>query len=298
MFNENLKKYRLDKNLSQEQLAEKLYVRRQTVSKWEKGANEPDFDTLKKISQILEVSIETLLDSGASYEHKLDRKNARLNAICDKLFFSDLLLFIFCCAAVFIILGALPQIIPAHWNATGVIDRYGSKFEVLLHLVSFAVFFIVDAIIYFTVKNNRKVRNERMASAIASGAAITMQLAYLIFIVVLYCSYFVKSTVSVCTNFAIGAILACSVAMFPKFTPQNVVVGVRTNFTLSNKTAWYKVNLFASLFWGITSLALLAVNVAVDFKYDFVLIAVYLVPLAATLIFHEILRKKQKRNAK
>lgn len=295
MFNENLKKYRLDKNLSQEQLAEKLYVRRQTVSKWEKGVNEPDFDTLKKISQILEVSIETLLDdSGANYEHKLDKKNARLNAISDKLFFSDLLLWIFCCTAVFIILGALPKNIPAHWNANGVADRYGSRFEVLLHLVSFAVFFAVDAIVYFTVKNNSKILNARLASAIVSGVAIAIQLSYLIFIVVLYCSYFVKSAVSVCTNFAIGALLSFSVAMFPKFTPQNVIIGVRTNFTLSSKTAWNKVNLFASLFLGATSLILLSIKIIVDYKYDFILMIVYLVPFVATLIFHEVLRKKQK----
>ena len=49
--------------LSQDELAEKLFVTRQAVSRWETGKTTPDIDTLKKLSKLFDVSINTLLGS-------------------------------------------------------------------------------------------------------------------------------------------------------------------------------------------------------------------------------------------
>ena len=62
MFAENLKKIRKDKGYTQEILAEKLNVVRQTVSKWEKGLSLPDVDMLSKIANVLETNVNILLD--------------------------------------------------------------------------------------------------------------------------------------------------------------------------------------------------------------------------------------------
>ena len=62
MFAENLKKIRKDKGYTQEILAEKLNVVRQTVSKWEKGLSLPDVDMLSKIANVLETDVNNLLD--------------------------------------------------------------------------------------------------------------------------------------------------------------------------------------------------------------------------------------------
>lgn len=62
MFAENLKKIRKDKGYTQEILAEKLNVVRQTVSKWEKGLSLPDVDMLSKIANVLETDANILLD--------------------------------------------------------------------------------------------------------------------------------------------------------------------------------------------------------------------------------------------
>lgn len=62
MFAENLKKIRKDKGYTQEALAEKLNVVRQTVSKWEKGLSLPDADMLSKIANVLETDVNILLD--------------------------------------------------------------------------------------------------------------------------------------------------------------------------------------------------------------------------------------------
>lgn len=63
MFNENLKALRKQKGYSQEELAIKLNVVRQTVSKWEKGLSVPDVEMLQSIADILEVNVSQLLDS-------------------------------------------------------------------------------------------------------------------------------------------------------------------------------------------------------------------------------------------
>ena len=54
---------RTQKGLSQEELAEKVFVTRQAVSRWENGETTPNVDTLKLLSQFFDVSINTLLGS-------------------------------------------------------------------------------------------------------------------------------------------------------------------------------------------------------------------------------------------
>lgn len=61
MFKENLVKIRKNKGLSQEALAIKLNVVRQTISKWEKGLSVPDAEMLQKLADVLEVSASELL---------------------------------------------------------------------------------------------------------------------------------------------------------------------------------------------------------------------------------------------
>ena len=61
MFNENLKRIRKEKGYTQEELAVKVGVVRQTVSKWEKGLSIPDADILRKIAEILDTDINILL---------------------------------------------------------------------------------------------------------------------------------------------------------------------------------------------------------------------------------------------
>ncbi|MCI8464974.1 MAG: helix-turn-helix domain-containing protein [Lachnospiraceae bacterium] len=61
MLNENMKAARKSKGLSQQELAVKLNVVRQTISKWEQGLSVPDSDMLISISEVLEIPVSTLL---------------------------------------------------------------------------------------------------------------------------------------------------------------------------------------------------------------------------------------------
>lgn len=72
MLNENLKAARKSKGLSQEELATRLHVVRQTVSKWEKGLSVPDSDMLIKLSEVLETTVSELL--GARIEVKTSQE--------------------------------------------------------------------------------------------------------------------------------------------------------------------------------------------------------------------------------
>lgn len=61
MLSENLKILRKAKGLSQEELAIKLNVVRQTVSKWEKGLSVPDSEMLIRLAEVLDTSVTVLL---------------------------------------------------------------------------------------------------------------------------------------------------------------------------------------------------------------------------------------------
>ena len=61
MLNENIKRGRKLKGLSQQELAVKLNVVRQTVSKWEQGLSVPDSDMLIALSEVLEIPVSKLL---------------------------------------------------------------------------------------------------------------------------------------------------------------------------------------------------------------------------------------------
>ena len=80
MLNENIKAIRKSKGLSQQELAVKLNVVRQTVSKWENGLSVPDSDILISISEVLETPVSTLLG-----ENVIEPEADDLKAISAKL---------------------------------------------------------------------------------------------------------------------------------------------------------------------------------------------------------------------
>ena len=57
----NIKKYRSEKGINQDQLAEQLHVTRQAVSNWETGKTQPDIETLTALAEYFEISVEDLI---------------------------------------------------------------------------------------------------------------------------------------------------------------------------------------------------------------------------------------------
>lgn len=82
-FHEKLQELRKNRGLTQEELAECLYVSRTAVSKWESGRGYPSIDSLKEISKFFSVSIDDLLsgDKLLSIAEKENKSNLR--RMCD-----------------------------------------------------------------------------------------------------------------------------------------------------------------------------------------------------------------------
>ncbi len=98
-FNEKLQEMRKARSMTQEELAEALYVSRTAISKWESGRGYPSLDSLKEISKFFCVSIDELICSeeiiSAAEDEKKECMDKYISLICNMLdIFLALLLFL------------------------------------------------------------------------------------------------------------------------------------------------------------------------------------------------------------
>lgn len=117
----NLKNIRKKNNLTQDELAEKLSVTRQAVSNWENGKTEPDIETLTKIAQIFDISIDELVDGIPKGIKELRGKKSHL--------------YIGIGFTVFYVISSLLMIIlekPLHDYVNSTYDVFYSAFSVLV----------------------------------------------------------------------------------------------------------------------------------------------------------------------
>lgn len=85
MLSDNIKSLRKQKGYTQEELAARINVVRQTVSKWEKGFSVPDAEALQRLADVLEVDIKELLGAPALSEQKSDEVVEQLSRINEQL---------------------------------------------------------------------------------------------------------------------------------------------------------------------------------------------------------------------
>ena len=85
-FHEKLQELRKSRGLTQEELAEELYVSRTAISKWESGRGYPSIDSLKEISNYFSVTIDELLSSEKLLSIAEKENKANLQSMCDLLF--------------------------------------------------------------------------------------------------------------------------------------------------------------------------------------------------------------------
>ena len=133
-FNEKLQELRKDKGLTQEELAEILYVSRTAVSNWESGRGYPNIESLKEISKFFEVSIDDLL-SGEKLLSLAEKENkSNIRNMCDLLFgIVDLFSFIL------IVLPLYPNTIDDFVYSVSLLDYTQTSF---LNLIIYWIIFI------------------------------------------------------------------------------------------------------------------------------------------------------------
>ncbi len=281
MFYENLKKYRKEKGYSQSQLAEKLFVTRQCVSKWEKGATQPDLQTLAEICRILEVSADQLLGESG-------KKPTDAQPLNKKLFVINLFTAGFIAVFVLLLLRFLPYTVPAHMTG-GKIDRYGSKFETLFHLITVTIFLCVDLAAYFVLRKF----NDKLTAGFTHGVILLLQIANAIFITVFYAAS-LTTLPSFITCVSANFMLWLCTAMHPKFNKRNAVFGVRCSATLKSDFVWNKANAFAAYILCPLSVVIIAINAAFAFNLAYLCLITYPLAFAAVLIYCKVIELKEK----
>ncbi len=284
MFGDNLKKFRQDKGFSQNDIAEKLFVTRQCVSKWEKGITQPDLQTLSQLSDLLEVSVDELI---AGNENNEENPPSNHNV---GFFTANVLLSVFCLIAFILIWRFLPQRVPAHWT-NGVIDRYGSRNEILLHLITVITLLSIDVAVFLAIK---RTKSKKAVVYISHGVIAFFQVAYLIFIAVVYAKY-LNEVISLITCLCIDLIACVSIAMHPKINKQNHLLGVRTEATLNSTAAWNKTNALASYLFTGFSLAILIINALWINKYSFLFLLIYVLLTVVVVVYAEKIGKAEER---
>lgn len=285
MFADNLKKYRIAKGFSQADVAEKLFVTRQCVSKWEKGITEPDLQTLNNLSELLEVSVDTLLNANKEISN-----NALPNY--NLVFFTiNILTAVFCLIAFLVIWRFLPQNIPAHWSS-GAIDRYGSHNEIFLNYITTVVFLIVDVIMYFAFKRS----NDKKVVFISHGVIVIFQIVNLVFILALYAKY-LNSIISFITCISVDLIMCVLITMHPKISKQNYLLGIRTTETLQSPTVWNKTNALGCYLFAGISLIVLIVNMIFSIHLSFLCLLAYIAPTIITIVYSRIIYKNEQDNS-
>ena len=295
-YNEKLRQLRVQSGMSQDELAEKLHVARQTVSKWEQGVNEPDIYTLKQYAEIFNVSIDEIVGD----VEKTEKPVSKLRKASKTLLLISTMFYLFCVMAVFILFRFLQNELPAHYNINGQIDRYGSKVEVLLHLVSFTFFYMITLFTYKIGEKNLgtpMLNLDNVSFIVAFSIIVAIPVGYLAFVLAISVPYLLEDSTASFVMCILGALeLVLSIAAHPKITPANNFIGFRTKFTLTNPEAWVKVNRFTSICMSVSAVLMIAVNM-IFISYWAILGAtvLLLVTLVISLVYHEVLRKKMSK---
>lgn len=144
-FNEKLQELRKSRGLTQEELAEALFVSRTAVSKWESGRGYPSIDSLKEISKYFSVTIDELL-TGEKLISIAERENkSNIQRICDLLTgLVDLFSFIL------IVLPLYPNPINGYIYSVNLFDyTETTSFKRLLYWIMFLALVLVGTVKIF-----------------------------------------------------------------------------------------------------------------------------------------------------
>ena len=138
-FHEKLQELRKQRGLTQEELAEALYVSRTAISKWESGRGYPNIDSLKEISNFFSVSIDDLLSSEkmlfiAEKEHKTNLQSM----------FDLLLGLVDICSFLLIVLPLYPKTAGEYIYSVNLIEY--TQNNVIIRIIFWLLFVAVIAV--------------------------------------------------------------------------------------------------------------------------------------------------------
>ena len=201
------------------------------------------------------------------------------------------------CVITAIVLQFMPDMVPVHYDFSGKIDRWGSRYEKMIFPIVILVvtLFWQILITYFEKKAGKTDVNKERAEALSNArllnvVGIVMAAVYLIInCISLYSSYIEANTDAIHSSVDIGKIsnilLGVLLIVIGNFVPKarkNGVVGVRISWSMYNDTTWMKSNRFCATVFIIAGGLCVVTSVFADFLVSTVLLLVYI--LGATVV--------------
>lgn len=169
-FGEKLQELRKNKGLTQEELAEVLYVSRTAVSKWESGRGYPNIDSLKEISRFFSVSIDELLSSEKLLSIAEGENKSNIRNLCNMLSGAvDLF------SVILIILPLYPNIIDEFVYSVNLMNyTQVSQINKIIYWVIYIVLLLLGIfeIIFVKTKKEKSSRLVMNASVIFNAFAV------------------------------------------------------------------------------------------------------------------------------
>lgn len=289
-LSEKIKKLRINRNLTQEDIALKLHVSRQTVSKWEQGINEPSLETLKELAVILDVELLELISDETIKPSTIDKYMSR-NRI---LYLLNIFVVMITILIGLILFRGMDDVIPAHYDFLGNITRYGNKIEFLI--IPGITFIFLSFSIYFHFVLSKKQEYKKIVFSYQIWMLV-LQITILFFTIWLglkYTSNIENYIFSIITGSSLALVFSVMVFSHPRINERkNTVLGVRTNFTLTNDVAWKKVNTVGSISGSTITLLAYLITLITFKNWNLYLFGFVILSIIPTLIYHELLRKNK-----
>ena len=173
-FNEKLQELRKSKGMTQEELADALYVSRTAISKWESGRGYPNIDSLKDISKFFSVSIDELLSSEKLLSIAEKENKSNIRKMCRLIYgIVDLSSFIL------IVLPIYPNTIDGFVYSVNLLNYTQiSQFNKTAYWALFVLLFVVGIVQLIMIKIRAEKENENiMCASIVINIVIVLFLA-------------------------------------------------------------------------------------------------------------------------
>ena len=232
-FNEKLKSLREEKGYTQDDVAAKLNIARQSVSKWEQGINEPDFETVKALCRMFECSIAELIDDDREtmlVDDPIAEKKARRVFVASLVFLVVNLIFLF--------LG--PRF------------TYRIDLGIYIALMVFAVVGFLTAVLMriltCNIRSLKKIKFELQSIVLAVTIVQTL-VSFMLLLSGMLGGMALSLFVPLIVSLVLGALGTMYLFSNPFFSGNKKWFGFLTRYSLSSIPAWREVN-------SVTSIAL------------------------------------------
>ena len=289
-LNEKIKSNRIRLGLTQEELANKINVTRQTISKYELGTNVPDVFTLKLLANIFNLSVDELLDDNDNF--KLLRKKKIL-------FYISLSIIVFGIFSHLAMITFMDEVIPIHFDINFNADRYSTKYELCYFLLILLIPLIINILFYFGfnkfkistyLKEKHKLLFEIFG--LISSALFTIIILVIDFIIF---NKWAEYYPNIITSFL--SIIFCIISFFStsQFNKeQNIIFGYKTSFSLKSKQNWTILNNICGYSILICSIISYLLSLFIIFIAAYVFLLIVFVGIIITVLAEIILRLKEK----